>query len=88
MKVTLSKWGNSTGLRLPADMLKELNLEAGSEVLLRKTRNSIVIEIAARTPVYTLEELLAGFKPEHVQPETDWGHAVGAEVYEYDDDYY
>ena len=88
MKVTLSKWGNSTGLRLPADMLRELNLAAGSEVVLRKTRRGITVQIAARVPVYTLKELVAKITPENRHRETAWGHAVGAEDYAYDDDYY
>jgi putative addiction module component (TIGR02574 family) len=35
----------------------------------------------ARAPSYTLEQLLAGVRPSNLHRETDWGPAVGRELW-------
>jgi antitoxin MazE len=36
---TLSKWGNSSAIRIPNQLLKHLNLEEGSEILCNHLKN-------------------------------------------------
>jgi antitoxin MazE len=36
---TLSKWGNSSAIRIPNQLLKHLNLEEGSEILRNHLKN-------------------------------------------------
>ncbi len=58
MRVHLTKWGNSLGLRMPREVARRLDLSEGSEVELETDAAGRVILTPAR-PRYTLDELLA-----------------------------
>jgi antitoxin MazE len=80
MSVTLHRWGNSVGLRLPKPLLEQLGLAAGSEVDLRIEEGRLVIEPRrARRP--TLKDVLKGFGPDDQPGEVGWGKPVGKEVW-------
>jgi antitoxin MazE len=87
MKVRISKWGNSLGLRLPKAAIDAAGLTEGSEV-------DVVVEgreLRLRRPVpftqYRLEDLVAEMKrlgPEN-EPETvEWSLDRGSEIVEED----
>ena len=78
MLLKLQKIGNSQGVVLPKPLLAELGFQVGVSVEARIVAGELVI--SPTEPRYTLEELCAKLRPEHAEPETDWGHAVGAEV--------
>lgn len=89
MQATLSKWGNSKGLRVPAEAVEELDLSVGAkaEVTVDRDRGSITYTFIRLNPGYsrsrrqTLEEFAAGWEGGKVGEE--WGGAdVGAEVIE------
>lgn len=46
MKVKLTKWGNSMGIRLPAEAIKFAHLQAGSELRIKvnERQGRIVLE--------------------------------------------
>ena len=44
MQVTMRKWGNSIGVRIPAGILTELNLSAEKKVDVRAEAGRIIIE--------------------------------------------
>jgi antitoxin MazE len=79
MSVTLHRWGNSVGLRLPKPLLEQLGLKEGSEVDVKVENNRLVIEPSRRR--YTMAELLEGFTPNDRPGEVDWGPPVGNEVW-------
>ena len=76
MAVTLQKWGNSVGLRVPKPLLEQLGLKEGSEVDLVVEGNRLVIK--QRRP--TLAELLAQCRPENRPDPIDFGPPVGREL--------
>ncbi len=80
MSVTLHKWGNSVGLRLPKPLLDQLGLKAGAQVEVKVEGNCLVIEPTHRRR-YTMAELLEGFTPDDRPEEVDWGPPVGREVW-------
>jgi antitoxin MazE len=80
MSVTLHRWGNSIGLRLPKPLLEQLGLKEGSEVDIKIEGNRIVVEPARRRR-YTMAELLEGMTPDNRPEEVDWGPPVGREVW-------
>ena len=89
MKVKISKWGNSLGLRLPKTISDELGLNAGrqldlvveqDEIRLRKPRAVSSAELLAEM-VAEAKRLGPQFEPETLE----WGPDVGFEVI--DDDY-
>ncbi|HWU63882.1 MAG TPA: AbrB/MazE/SpoVT family DNA-binding domain-containing protein [Ensifer sp.] len=86
-KVVISKWGNSSAIRLPKAMMEDLGLKNGSVVRLEKRDGAIsVVPETRRVPtiremVQEMEQL--GFENE---PDTiDWGPDVGSERF-YDHD--
>jgi len=52
--VTLNKWGNATGFRIPQAFLNQLGLKAGDKVHIDLRNNTLVISPAGPT----LEDLL------------------------------
>jgi antitoxin MazE len=80
MSVTLHRWGNSVGLRVPKPLLEQLGLKEGSEVELKIEDGRLVIE-PHRPRRLTLKDVLKGFTPEDQPGEVDWGPPVGKEVW-------
>jgi antitoxin MazE len=76
MAVTLQKWGNSIGVRLPKPMLEQVGLTEGSAV-------EIVIEgdhLVIRRQRLKLADLLAQCRPENRPEAIDFGPPVGREI--------
>lgn len=78
-RVQVVKWGNSQGVRLPKEVLRQARLKEGDELTVRVENGRIALEAAA--PEITLEKLVAGITPRNRHRETDWGGAVGNEVW-------
>lgn len=74
-----TKWGNSTGVRLPQKVVKAAGIKPDQELLVTVKNNSVIL-----TPIdkesFTLDDMLKGVTPEKVQGEVNWGEAVGAEI--------
>lgn len=73
----LTKWGNSLGIRLPQEIIKQLGWQEGVKVTLSMKDDCVVL--SATKPKYHLEDLLKNCQPEHQHEEIDWGEAVGEE---------
>jgi antitoxin MazE len=83
MKVKISKWGNSLGLRLPKAAVEAAGLTEGSQV-------DVTVEgrdLRVRQPVpfkrYRLEDLIAEMDrlgPENEPESVDWGPDRGSEI--------
>jgi len=80
VSITLHRWGNSVGLRLPKPMLEQLGLAEGSQVDVKVEGDRLVIE-RHRPRRLTLQEVLKGFSPDNQPGEVDWGPPVGKEVW-------
>lgn len=55
--VTLSKWGNSSAIRIPNQLLKRLHLEEGSEIEIRVTENNELLLRPKTKPSESNKEL-------------------------------
>lgn len=88
MQATLTKWGNSKGIRIPAEICDELGLEAGSEaeVTVDLSRRSVVLTFKGdsaaygRTKKMSMREFASGWAGGKVGQE--WTRDTGAEVVE------
>ena len=80
MSVTLHRWGNSVGLRVPKPLLEQLGSGEGSKVEVRVENGRLVIE-PERKPRLTLRDVLKGFGPSDQPGEVGWGKPVGKEVW-------
>jgi antitoxin MazE len=80
MKVKISKWGNSLGIRLPRAAVEAIGFGEGAQLELEIDGRELRLKPAHPVKRYRLEDLVAEMKPEN-QPElVDWGPDVGAEV--------
>jgi antitoxin MazE len=77
---TISRWGNSLGLRIPSEGVRQLRLRDGESVTLEIGGDRIVIRRTSPRRKWTEAELLAGVTPDKVGGEVDWGRPVGREV--------
>jgi antitoxin MazE len=80
MRTRIGKWGNSLAVRIPGAHAKELDLKEGIDVDLSLVEGGILLR-APRRRHYSLDELVAGITPENRHGETDWGEAIGREVW-------
>jgi antitoxin MazE len=79
MNITVNKWGNSLGLRIPQPVANEVGFTAGTKVSIQVVGDTIVISPLQKK--YTLDELLEGVTPELIGGEYDWGEPVGREIW-------
>ncbi len=67
MIATISKWGNSQGLRFPKNILKETNLSIGDKVKFIVQDEKIILEPIKKRKKYNIKELVkkipADYKP-------------------------
>ncbi|HTW69484.1 MAG TPA: AbrB/MazE/SpoVT family DNA-binding domain-containing protein [Acetobacteraceae bacterium] len=78
MQVSISRWGNSLGLRIPKDLAGQLGLSEGDRVDVEASGDTIVI--SRPRPRYRLQDLLVGMTPEAMHEAFDWGPDVGREA--------
>ena len=62
MQVSVARWGNSLGLRIPKDVADQTGLKAGSRVEIAAKDGRVIISPAR--PRYNLTDLLRGMTPE------------------------
>ena len=86
MQITVSKWGNSLGIRIPTSVINALSIKNGDNISYEVKDNSLVLK-----KEMTTKEMFESFykKPideltiEDLGPsgELDWGNDVGGEVF-------
>ena len=79
MGILVKKWGNSAAIRIPSGLMVAAALDIGQEVEVREEGGRLIIEPVLK-PAYTLDELLAGMKPETFHEIVDFGPPVGNEM--------
>jgi len=82
LESTISSWGKSTALRIPAALVKASGLRIGQTVRLESgSDGSITIRPVLERP--NLEALLAQVTPENLPDDADvsWGQAAGSEAW-------
>ena len=80
MLTKVQKWGNSLALRIPKAFALDAQLNNDSFVEISLVEGQIIITPIV-TPIWTLEELLAGINKNNIHHEVDTGFAVGHEVW-------
>jgi antitoxin MazE len=76
---TVSRWGNSLGLRIPQEAAERLKLTSGSRVSVELHHGAIVVRPIRKK--WTEADLLRGVTPDMVGGEIDSGGPVGKEVW-------
>ncbi len=76
MKTSVTKWGNSLGLRIPKAFAEQAGIVEG-ELEMQLEGDKIILQ----KPKFTLESLVAGITPENKHDVVDFGEPVGKEVW-------
>ncbi len=74
MIISVNKWGNSLGIRLPNDFKQEFNLKAGSKIKIKSKNNKIIIEpinLENLSNQVDLDSLVAQVNDSN-KPESEW----------------
>lgn len=79
MRCTISRWGNSLGVRLPKALLAEARLGVGATLTVEATADGALI--LRPTHRSRLEDLIAGIAPENLHGESFDEAPVGNEVW-------
>jgi antitoxin MazE len=77
---TISKWGNSLAIRIPAAAADSVGLSEGSEVEIKVKAGALVVS-PTRKRSYDLKELVDQITPENRHGLIDWGKPVGKEAW-------
>ncbi|MBN1534479.1 MAG: AbrB/MazE/SpoVT family DNA-binding domain-containing protein [Spirochaetes bacterium] len=77
MEVTVKKWGNSLGIRIPRAIAKDLNLRDGAAVEIEDRDGSIVISPRKTT----LADMLSKVDAHNIHGEVDFGESAGKEAW-------
>ena len=78
MVITIQKWGNSLGIKIPKAILSSVNWKEGDSLTFRTENNKIILEPVTKRK--NIKELFEGFDGNYETQEIDWGEPVGKEV--------
>ena len=77
MLTTISKWGNSLGVRIPKNILSASGIREQDDVMVSVDGNRIIVTKAMPT---SIKELFDNY-PIEKQQEIDWGKSQGEEIW-------
>jgi antitoxin MazE len=79
-ETTVSKWGNSLAVRIPQGIAKQAHISEGDALAMAiQSDGSIVLRSVRRR--YSLAELVSRITPKNRHRETNWGPALGEEIW-------
>ncbi len=78
METKIQKWGNSLGVRIPGNIVKDLSLKNGSLVDIEEISNKIVIKPKENN---NLDEMIDSITESNVHSELDFGDTEGNEIW-------
>ena len=78
MVTKIHKWGNSLGIRIPTNIVKDLSLKNGSLIDLEKEADKIIIRPRKMEELYDLLNLISD---ENLHSEIDFGESEGDEIW-------
>ncbi|MDY7029093.1 MAG: AbrB/MazE/SpoVT family DNA-binding domain-containing protein [Spirochaetota bacterium] len=78
MEARIQKWGNSLGIRIPMNIIRELSLKTGSKVEIEKETDRIVIRPKEE---YDLDKMIEEISAGNLHKEVDFGTEEGNEIW-------
>ena len=78
MAVTVSRWGNSLGIRLPREALERAHVREGDLLSVEATEHGLLLRPANRP---SLDDLVSAITPQNLHGEVSTGAAVGNEAW-------
>ena len=81
MVLTINKWGNSQGIRLPKELMNKLHITIGMTPEAEILDGKIIIEPVAPEKIYNIHDLVREIEPQYKLSEVDWGKPEGNEIW-------
>ena len=81
LTVTVAKWGNSIGIRLPKEVAISGQISIGDNLHIEATEDVITLKKVKTIKKYDLADLLSGMEDYPKEDIVDWGSPVGREVW-------
>ena len=79
--VSISKWGNSQGLRIPKEIINKLQMSVGDKVKVYIEDNRVVIEPIKKRKVYNIDELVANIPKDYKKEAELISKPMGREIW-------
>ena len=80
MLAKIQKWGNSQGLRIPKNLLSDVQLDVGDQVDVSVKEGVMIVAPAKRIRGrYSLKDLVSRIPESYKPDKVDWGEPVGKE---------
>jgi len=75
--VTITKWGNSQGIRIPVDILKKANVRVADSMTIEAKGDTIILRKEFRHKSFS--ERLAAYNGKIETCDFEWGEPMGKE---------
>ena len=75
MEVKLQKWGNSSGIRIPSNILKSLNIKTNDMLNINQEEDKIIISIPKKKKI-SLEERFKNYKGKNLAKDFSWDEPI------------
>jgi len=80
-EVSISKWGNSQGLRIPKEIIESLDIKVGDKVKLFVENNRVIIEPIKKKKEYSIDELVAKIPDDYLKEPEVMTTPMGREIW-------
>ena len=80
MEVRIQKWGNSSGIRIPSSMLKNLNIKTNDILNINQEDDKIIISVPKKKKI-SLEDRFKEYHIKNLAKEFSWDDNIGREIW-------
>ena len=80
MEVRIQKWGNSSGIRIPSSILKNLNIKPNDILNINQEDDKIIISVPKKRKI-SLEDRFKAYHGKNLAKEFSWDDNVGREIW-------
>ena len=80
-EISISKWGNSQGLRIPKEIIEALNINIGDKVRLFIEKNRLVLEPIKKKKKYNISELVEKIPDNYIKEPEHFSEPMGREIW-------
>jgi len=81
LEISISKWGNSQGLRIPKDIIKALQINIGDKVRIFIENNRAIIEPIKKKKIYNIDDLIADIPSDYSKDRELLSQSMGKEIW-------
>ncbi len=81
MEITVQKWGNSNGIRIPNALMNSLNLKTSDKVNMVLEDDKIIITKVKDNKKISLKDRIASYNGPNLIEPYDWGRPRGKEIW-------